>query len=185
MKNLYTSVLLLLIAVTSKAQFSPAYSQMRERETQSQMNFDETPLTEGINGLDYDLVYARLDVRLNPDTSIGTPAGKYIWGSVTTYFKTGKTNFNRIDFDMAAALTCDSVYYHGVKLAAGNISEVVDTLRITLPNIAAIGTLDSVKVFYKGVPPQVPTWTTTGFVKGNKDSDPTPSYRSNGNYIHT
>lgn len=177
MKNLYASVFFLLVTFAATAQLSPAYQAMREREMQSgQMMFrGEEPINEAINGLDYDLVYARLEVRLNPDSSLST--GKYIWGSVTTYFKTGKTNFNRIDFDMASALTCDSVYYHGVKLAAGNIVEQVDTLRITLPNIAAIGTLDSVKVFYKGTPPQVPVWTTTGFVRGGTTGS--------SSYIHT
>lgn len=177
MKNLYTVVLFLLTAIISKAQFSPAYNAMRDREIQSQQTMfgGGEPSSDAINGLDYDLVYARLNLRLNPDTSIGS--GKYVWGSVTTYFKTAKTNFNRITFDMVADLTCDSVYYHGVKVTAGNIVRQVDTLRITIPNIAAIGTLDSVRVFYKGIPPQVPTWTTTGFVRGGTTGS--------SSYIHT
>jgi len=177
MKNLYTAIALLFVVQASFAQVSPAYNDMRNREMQHMQATlrEEEPVIEGINGLDYDLVYARLELRLNPDTSLSS--GKYVWGAITTYFKTGKTNFNLITFDMASALTCDSVYYHGVNLAAGSIVEQVDTLRITLPNIAAIGTLDSVKVFYKGTPPTVPTWTTTGFVRGG--------ISNSTSYIHT
>ncbi|HSN61085.1 MAG TPA: M1 family aminopeptidase, partial [Ferruginibacter sp.] len=177
MKNFYAAMALLFVVQASFAQISPAYNDMREREMQSQQTMfgGEGPFAEAINGLDYDQVYARLELRLNPDTTLST--GKYVWGGITTYFKTGKTNFNLITFDMASALTCDSVYYHGVKLPAGNIVEQVDTLRITLPNIVTMGTLDSVKVFYKGTPPTVPTWTTTGFVRGGTTGSTS--------YIHT
>lgn len=172
MKNLYTSVLLLLVAIVSKAQYSPAYNALIQRELRSQqaMLREETPAIDAINGLDYDLVYARLELRINPDT------GKYVKGAITTYFKTGKTNFNRITFDMASALLCDSVQYHGVRLSAANVVKQVDTLRITIPSIPNSGTLDSIKVFYKGVPPEVPIWTTTGFVAGSS---------AGHNYIHT
>lgn len=164
MKNLYTLVLLLLTTLVSKAQFSPAYQAMRDREmkhNQAMRGGGET-VSDAINGLNYDMVYARLELRLNPDTNIG----KYVRGAITYYFKTGSSNFTQFNLDMASALSCDSVYYHGVKRAAGTFTKQVDTLRITLPSIAAIGTLDSVKVFYKGVPPTVSGWTTTGFVRG-------------------
>jgi hypothetical protein len=167
MKNFYAALALLFVVHTSFAQISPAYNDMREKEMQSQQTMfgGEGPFTEAINGLDYDQIYARMELRFNPDTSISS--GKYVWGSITTYFKTGISNFNSITFDMASALICDSVYYHGVKLSSGNIVEQVDTLKITLPNIATIGTLDSVKVFYKGVPPVVTDFGgSTGFVRG-------------------
>jgi len=167
MKNFYAALALLFVVHTSFAQISPAYNDMREKEMQSQQTMfgGEGPFAEAINGLDYDQIYARMELRFNPDTSISS--GKYVWGSVTTYFKTGKSNFNLITFDMASALICDSVYYNGVKLSAGNIVKQVDTLKITLPNIATIGTLDSVKVFYKGVPPVVTDFGgSTGFVRG-------------------
>ncbi|RZM15213.1 MAG: hypothetical protein EOO88_43715, partial [Pedobacter sp.] len=189
MKNFYAALVLLFVVQASVAQVSPEYNDMKNREMRSMetMLRGDEPTNDAINGLDYDQVYARLELRLNPDTAIGSPAGKYVWGAITTYFKTRKSNFNLITFDMATALTCDSVYYHGVKLAAGSIVRQVDTLRITVPNIASIGTLDSVKVFYKGVPPAVPVWTTTGFVKNNHSSanQSNPLLRSNGNFIHT
>lgn len=179
MKKIYPALVLLhafLLFSKANAQQISAYQQMQQREIQTQqaLFLREENQTEATNGLDYDLKYYRLDLRLNPDTSVS--GGKFVRGAITTYFTTGVANFNRINFDFASALVCDSVYYHGAKLAAANITEIGDTLRITIPNIAAINTLDSIKVFYKGSPPQVPVWTTTGFVRGT---------HSSGSYIHT
>jgi aminopeptidase N len=132
----------------------------------------------GINGgtgLEYDVKYYRLQLRINPDTVATFPVPatpdsshrKYIRGAITTYFTTNNNNFTRVDFDFANALICDSVYYHGVKLAAGAKVEQVDTLKITLPSaIPTAGTLDSVTVYYKGVPPAVTLFGgATGYVQ--------------------
>lgn len=126
-------------------------------------------------GSEYDVKYYRLEIRINPDTSIG----KYVKGKVTTYFTTAQANFSVANFDMATALTCDSVYYHGVKLAAGNINRATaDLLKITLPTITTIGTLDSVSVYYRGVPPNVSGFSNgTGFVKA--------IHNINKNYVYT
>ncbi|RYE16350.1 MAG: hypothetical protein EOP51_25945, partial [Sphingobacteriales bacterium] len=164
MKNFYAALVLFFVVQASVAQVSPEYNDMKNREIRSMENMFRggEPINEAMNGLDYDLVYSRLELRVNPDTSIG----KYVKGAVTTYFKTRKTNFNQITFDMANALACDSIYYHGAKLATGNYSKVADTIFINVPNIAAIGVLDSVKIFYKGVPPTVAApWSSTGFYK--------------------
>ena len=103
MKNFYAALALLFVVHTSFAQISPAYNDMREKEMQSQQTMfgGEGPFTEAINGLDYDQIYARMELRFNPDTSISS--GKYVRGSITTYFKTGISNFNSITFDMASA----------------------------------------------------------------------------------
>ncbi|MFT3982246.1 MAG: M1 family aminopeptidase [Ferruginibacter sp.] len=176
MKKLYSALLVLssLLCYKAQSQISPLAQQVRDNEIRTNtLLYSRENEVEATNGTDYDVKYYRLELRLNPDTSIG----KYVRGAITTYFTTGRDNFNLVRFDFASALICDSVYYHGAKLAAGNVVEQVDTLKITIPNIAVNGTLDSIKVFYKGVPPTVPTWTTTGFVKGNNTTV--------GNYIHT
>lgn len=103
-------------------------------------------------GIDYDVKYYRLELRINPDTLGGGAAGKYIRGKITTYFTTKVPNFTVVNFDFGTPLNCDSVYYHGVKLAAGKIVRPTDLLQISLPTIATIGTLDSISVYYKGVP---------------------------------
>ncbi len=126
-------------------------------------------------GTEYDARYYRLELRINPDTSVG----KYIRGKVTTYFTTTQSNFNIIKFDFASPLGCDSVYYHGAKLAAGNISRPTDLLQITIPTIVTTGTLDSVSVYYKGVPPVVPFFGNgTGYVKSTHNA-------GTKNYVYT
>ncbi len=127
-------------------------------------------------GNDYDVKYYRLELRINPDTSIG----KYVRGKVTTYFKTTLPNFSVLNFDFATPLTCDSVYYHGVKLATAFVSEATtDLLKITIPNLPSAGTLDSVSVWYRGVPPAVAGFSNgTGFVKAKHNSNA-------NNYVYT
>ncbi|MEO7483041.1 MAG: M1 family aminopeptidase [Ferruginibacter sp.] len=148
------------------------YNQMVEREM-ARYQYMASAMVAG-TGLDYDVKYYRLELRINPDTSIG----KYIRGKVTTYFKNISAGFNVIKFDFAAALACDSVYYHGVKLAANKKVENGDVLEITIPTIIDAGTLDSVSVFYKGVPPAVPDLGGgLGFVKG--------THGKRLNYIYT
>lgn len=118
-------------------------------------------------GSEYDVKYYRLELRINPDTS----AGNYVKGKVTIYFTTKQANFSIANFDLATALTTDSVYYHGVKLAAGNINRATaDLLKITLPTIITMGTLDSVSIYYKGVPPAVPGMAGTGYVTSTHGS---------------
>ena len=65
-----------------------------------------------------------------------------------------------VNFDFGTPLTCDSVYYHGAKLAVGKIVRPTDLLNLTIPNIAASGTLDSISVFYKGVPQVEPLFNS-------------------------
>ena len=121
----------------------------------------QATLTVPTTGTAYDVKYYRLELRINPDTS----AGKYINGKVTTYFTTTIPNFSVAEFDFGSPLTCDSVYYHGVKLGVAKIERPLDLLKITLPVIPAVGTLDSVAVYYNGVPAYVPDFGGgTGYV---------------------
>lgn len=152
-----------------------AYQQMVQKEMAAYVSGRggaDTPQDQ-LLGLDYDVKYYKLDLRINPDSI------KYVRGNITTYFTTRQANFNLIKFDFASPLLCDSVYYNGARLAAGNVVKSNDTLRISIPAIAAAGTLDSVKVYYRGVPPNVNDLnfaTNTGYVKSSVGAD---------NYIYT
>lgn len=122
-----------------------ANEQTELQQYQRSLSFEPTG-----NGTNYDVKYHRFNFRINPDTSIG----KYIKGFVTTHFETKSANFSLLKFDFASSLTVDSVVYHNVELkAAGRVVEDVDTLKITLPSALAYNTLDSVRIYYKGVPP--------------------------------
>ncbi len=124
-------------------------------------------------GSEFDVKYHRLELRINPDTSVG----KYIVGKITTYFKTTIPSFNSVNFDFATPLTCDSVYYHGSKLNASNITRPVDLLQIVIPTLPTVGTLDSVTVYYQGVPPVVPYFGNgTGYVNSSHNGSQNFTY---------
>lgn len=155
-----------------------AMDQLRAHEQDVYRQFANLNVTATV-GLDYDIKYYMLDMRINPDTAIG----KYIKGSVKSIFKTLTPNFTVLKFDFATSLVCDSVYYHGAKLDISKISEATaDVLEITLPAIAAAGTLDSVKIYYQGVPPNVAGFSNgTGFVKSTHVDGASVSH----NYVYT
>lgn len=92
----------------------------------------------------YDIKYHRFDWQINPAVNL-------IQGSVTTYFVPVVSGFNEVDFDLSIALTVDSVRYHG--LAASFVQTTGDVLQITLPSSIPVNILDSIKVYYKGTPP--------------------------------
>jgi hypothetical protein len=130
--------------------YMSAHHQFINNKMEVAANGQQSVLALPTTGTDYDVKYYRLELRINPDTLAGT---KYIKGKVTIYFETKTANFSVANFDMATPLASDSVYYHGVKLAAGNINRATaDLIKITIPTIAAAGTLDSVSIFYKGIP---------------------------------
>lgn len=95
----------------------------------------------------YDLKYHRMEFYLDP-------AVDSIRGKITSYFAPVINGFNQISFDMSDTLVVDSVLYHGTLVSYIHSSEV---LQINLPNTISINTLDSISVYYEGVP------VSTGF----------------------
>jgi aminopeptidase N len=93
----------------------------------------------------YDIIYHRIAVKVDP-------AVRYIAGSVTSYFRPD-TSLTQMAFDMSDSLSVDSIYYHGSGLQGFTHSG--NAITIQFP--ATITSLDSVVVYYSGVPP------TTGF----------------------
>jgi Peptidase family M1 domain/Secretion system C-terminal sorting domain len=96
----------------------------------------------------YDIVYHRISVTVDP-TVTGGPISN---GSVTTYFKTTTANVTSIGFDLNQTMAVSAVSYHGVTLAVAKYTHASNVLTITLPNIATLGTLDSVMISYSGTP---------------------------------
>lgn len=90
----------------------------------------------------YDLVYHRIAVKLDP-------AVRYIAGSVTSYFRP-QPSLTEMAFDLTDSLSVDSVYYHGARLYT--VAHSGNAITIDFP--AAVSSLDSVVVFYSGVPPE-------------------------------
>ena len=96
---------------------------------------------------DYDIVYHRCSWQVNP-------AAVYIAGNIVTYFKPLVANFDSIKFDLSDSLTVDSVKYHSTALLFTHIGNVITAF---LPAVIPANILDSISVYYKGVPP------STGF----------------------
>lgn len=113
------------------------------------------------NGANMNVVYQRINWRINPDS-----ASKGIKGTITTYFRTTAANVNQLTFDMnTTALTISAARFRGAALPGANIVESGNTLTLNLgTTIAAINILDSITLDYSGVPPN-PSGTSIGFVK--------------------
>ncbi len=77
------------------------------------------------------------------------PAIRYINGKITVYF-TASTATSTITLDLKSALVTDSVTQRGVPV---NFSRPADAIQISLTSTLAAGTLDSVSIYYQGVPP--------------------------------
>jgi hypothetical protein len=126
-------------------------------------------------GANIDVVYHRINWRINPDS-----ATKAIKGSVTTYFKTMVDNVSTITFDLRRSAFSNAnlaVTYHGASLPAASFSiSMSNVLSINLGTTLALGTLDSVTVFYGGSPP-----AASGSAEGYQRAT-TPASQ---NYIYT
>lgn len=94
-------------------------------------------------GQDYDLVYHRCYWDIDP-------ALRYIRGQITTYFRPVAASLDRLVFDLDTVLTVDSVTYHGTRLPFSH--QAPGLLNIVLPASVGSQVLDSVAVYYRGVP---------------------------------
>lgn len=140
--------LLLILLILSNVLFAQSYDHNDFNDiVESEMKSAAKKVIQQNKGVlqaaDYDLKYHRLEWNVNPEVN-------YISGNVTSYFVPVVTGFNEIYFDLSNALTVDSVLYHGNQLVftqpLGNV------LQISLPSTLVQNILDSVTVYYQGVP---------------------------------
>lgn len=107
--------------------------------------FSEKPqrLHQSIVVNNYDLKYHRFFWVIDP-------AKRYISGSVTSYFIATSEQINSIQFELSSALSVDSAIYAGRKVIVDHNNSLVT---ITLSSPLLRSQLDSVTLFYHGVPP--------------------------------
>ena len=145
MKN-YCLILFILQSFTSFSQnakfIEDEFEQMVTQERSAHQYIGQNISSSVSNN--YDLKYHRFEWKINP-------AVKYIEGAVTTYFVPTVAGFSQVDFDLSNSLTVDSVRYHGLPVSF--VHATGDALQITLPTTIPMNILDSIKVHYKGVPP--------------------------------
>ena len=94
-------------------------------------------------GQDYDVKYHRFEWKIDPSV-------RRISGAVTTYFK-AMSPITQIGFDLDDALKVDSVFHRGAKATFSQIGD--KTVKINANATIATGVLDSVTIYYNGVPP--------------------------------
>ena len=99
-------------------------------------------LPKTISTNNYDLKYHRFNWIIDP-------AQRYISGSVTSYFAATQEQMNSIQFQLYAGLSADSAIYKGQTCS---ISHTGDVITIPLNPAVPLGGMDSVTVFYHGVP---------------------------------
>ena len=90
----------------------------------------------------YDVKYYRCEWEVNPSV-------RFITGKVTLYFVVTAAT-NNIQLDLVNALTVDSVKQRNLLLTRQHSA---NTLSVDFPTVINAGVLDSIAVFYKGVPP--------------------------------
>ena len=93
-------------------------------------------------GNNYDLKYYRFFWDIDP-------ADHYISGNVTSYFEITANNTQTIQFELTNDLTVDSVKYHNALLSYTHISK---TISIDLGTQLSTGILDSLTIWYQGIP---------------------------------
>jgi aminopeptidase N len=124
--------------VWANAQFD--INQLAEAEGKAAMNIrsgERAGADENEN-----VVYNRLQLQVDP-------AVNYIMGRVTTYF-IPNTDITFIEFDLTDSLQVDSVIFHGANIPFSGPTDNV--VHIELPGGVNGGVVDSIDVFYKGVP---------------------------------
>jgi len=99
-------------------------------------------LPQAITTNNYDLKYHRFNWLIDP-------AQRYISGSVTSYFFASQARMNSIQFILTSRLIADSALFRGKSYS---IDHTGDLITIPLSPEVQLGELDSVTVFYHGVP---------------------------------
>jgi aminopeptidase N len=114
-----------------KTALSESRTMLKSASFEEQSSYSET-----------DFIYQRMEWNVDP-------AIKYITGKITTYFKFKSAGTDKIMFDLMNNLKVDSVVQHKVQVdffQSGNV------LTILLRETPGKGVIDSLSVYYKGIP---------------------------------
>ncbi|MFH0894179.1 MAG: M1 family metallopeptidase [Bacteroidota bacterium] len=95
-------------------------------------------------GENYDMQYARFTFFMNPTQ-------RYIHGEVVHQFSVTSTNLSQLEFDFTDSLTVDSVLY---RKKSKSFTQTNNVFSITLDTTLLQSSLDSIRIFYQGIPPK-------------------------------
>lgn len=117
-----------------------AQEEQRAQERINTISNTTAAITSASNN--YDVKYYRCEWEVNP-------AVRFIAGKVTVYFMVTSST-NNIQIDLANTLVVDSIKQRSALLTKQQSN---NTLSMDFPATINAGVLDSVSIFYKGVPP--------------------------------
>lgn len=152
MKCKLLTAIFLLAATSGISQSIKSFEDLVNAEKKAHSNIMAPRNT--VAGNSYDLKYHRCNWYIDP-------AIADIAGSVTSHFTVTAQPFTEIHFDLASALTVDSVLYHGSAIIVNHNG---DDVQCMLPSNVGLGVLDSIAIYYHGTP------VTTGFGSFNQSS---------------
>ncbi|NQV01414.1 MAG: hypothetical protein HQ542_02125, partial [Bacteroidia bacterium] len=148
------SIILCCISLLASSQQRISMDQFEEiADMEMKANMGRIMLPPSNLITDYDIRYHRCVWHADP-------AQRYIRGEITTYFAPISAGFDTIRFNLSDSLTVDSVKYHSGTIPFIHTDEM---LTIPLPTTIGILVLDSISVYYQGIP------TSTGFGSFNTE----------------
>jgi len=141
------AVFLFATTVQLAAQIPPfdpaALDQISEAEAKAHLGKHLAPEVIAASD-DYDVRYHRMAWSVDPNV-------RYIQGAVTTHFESRTNGLASIAFDLSDSLDVFQVVHHGQ--AVTTYSQANNILTIPLSQPLALGAIDSVSVYYQGIPP--------------------------------
>ncbi|HLP14017.1 MAG TPA: M1 family aminopeptidase [Flavobacteriales bacterium] len=137
-KAIYSTFLLCILSQIGNAQLESLHQVIQGEKRAASQHFN-APTTRALNN--YDIKYHKLEWNVDPMI-------KYIAGKVTSHFvPAGSLSF--IQFDLSDSLIADSVVYHASPIVFSHTGNI---LHVNFPVAIPGATLDSVSVYYHGVP---------------------------------
>ncbi|WP_346856119.1 M1 family aminopeptidase [uncultured Draconibacterium sp.] len=127
----------------AKAQ-KPEFQTDKIAFNESQSYANKSALKETQSAAETDFIYTKMEWDIDP-------AVRYISGKVSTSFKSKKADLNLVYFDLSSALKVDSVVQNTQKI---DFLHETDLLSVSLFTALNVDEIDSVCIYYKGVPPQ-------------------------------
>jgi aminopeptidase N len=139
MKNtIFIILALCTLTQTAKSQLE-GLQQVIKGEKRAAVYHAYTPVTRALNT--YDLKYHKLEWTVDPLV-------KHISGKVTSHF-VPSASLSSIQFDLSDSLNADSVLYHALPIT---FSHSTNILTVNFPAALPGAVLDSVSVYYHGIP---------------------------------
>ena len=139
-KNFATFIILVTLSILGFSQETEKDVRLIQKEHASEA------VLRSVNALtsNYNINYHRLELKVNPEIR------EINKGMVCTYFKPLESGFNTMYFDFRNNMVIDSVIYNDSPVTHSFNSSI--SLKINLPYSLPVGVIDSIKVYYHGVP---------------------------------